>query len=327
VVVGAGLMGRWHADAIARSGGVVAGVVDRDPAQAGALARKHRGALSATSLEDVVAVARPHVVHVCTPLDTHETLARQALEFGANVLVEKPLAPDTESTRRLLALAGERKLLLCPVHQFPLQAGARRAREALARIGGVLHVDAVACSAGASRESGPGKDAVATEILPHLLSLLAFYLGGPPALRAATWHVDRPRDGEWRVSGRVGPATISMLVSMAGRPTVNSVRLIGDRGTVHIDLYHGYVVEEGGTVSRLHKIAHPFLLAGNTFVVAGRNLIGRALRREPAYPGLRELVSRVYATIRGELPVPIPPDEVLTIAMVRDKLIAQAMTA
>src|SRR5437870_229910 len=98
-------MGRWHADAIARTGGLVAGVVDRNLRRAQALAARYPGACIANELADIVSRGPLDVVHLCTPLETHAALARQSLESGLHVLAEKPLADTAEMTAELLSLA------------------------------------------------------------------------------------------------------------------------------------------------------------------------------------------------------------------------------
>jgi predicted dehydrogenase len=112
----------------------------------------------------------------------------------------------------------------------------------------------------------------------------------------------------------VGRLTVSIRVSMHGRPTVSSLLLIGERGTLQADLFHGFVVRQPGEVSRRRKIVQPFGLAGALFGTAGVNLAGRAWRRELAYPGLRELMRRAYAAAGGACPPPIEPADVLDVA-------------
>ena len=53
---------------------------------------------------------RPDVVLVCTPASSHLELARRAVDAGAHVFVEKPLATGLEGTAELLrrAVAGDR---------------------------------------------------------------------------------------------------------------------------------------------------------------------------------------------------------------------------
>ena len=123
-VVGAGLMGRWHAHAIERAGGTVVAVIDADVGRGETLARRVAGKPMVVS--DVGYLLSKHpidVVHVCTPIESHESVTGAALSAGAHVLVEKPLAPDCAAVQRLHARAAEQGVLLCPVHQFLFQPG------------------------------------------------------------------------------------------------------------------------------------------------------------------------------------------------------------
>jgi predicted dehydrogenase len=317
-VVGAGLMGHWHADAIARVGGMVSAIVDPDRRARDSLAARHAGASVAADLAGAIRSVRIDVVHLCTPLETHRTLATEALQAGMHVLVEKPLAPTAAETTELLRLAESRGLLLCPVHQLLFQPGVLRAVAALRTIGPLLHADVTICSAGAECRSPGERDRVVAEILPHPLSLLARTL--PEPLSSVDWHVQHPKAGELRATGRAGTITLSVLVSMRGRPTANVIRLTAASGTVHVDLFHGFHVLEAGAVSRQRKIARPFLLAGATLRSGMLNLLIRAARREVAYPGLRALVRHFYRAVRGELVAPIGASETLAVAAARDTL-------
>ena len=66
------------------------------------------------------------------------------------------------------------------------------------------------------------------------------------------------------------------------------------------------------------------LLAGGTLGRAGWDLAGRAVARETAYPGLRELVQRTYDAIGSGSPPPIGAEETLAVAVARDAIIKAA---
>jgi predicted dehydrogenase len=322
-VVGAGLMGRWHADAIARAGGVVAGVVDPNLARARRLAARHPVARVSSELSEVLAQGPLDVAHLCTPLSTHAALIRQAIGVGLHVLAEKPLAETADVTAELLSLATAHNRLLCPTHQFLFQPGVLRGLAALTDIGPLLHVDLMACSAGAVGAFANAPDGLIGEIVPHPLALLARMF--PGALPTIAWQIQHPRAGELRAAGCIGATSVALLVSAQGRPTANTLRVIGARGTFEADLFHGYAVLEGGAVSRERKIARPFIRSGQTLMAAGFNLAGRAARWELAYPGLRELIGRFYSAIRGEAPIPIAASEIADVAHARDALIARLL--
>ncbi len=321
-IVGAGLMGRWHVAAARRAGGHVAAIVDREPALATRLAASVPGARSATRLAEVLADARIDVVHICTPLETHAELATEAIEGNAHVLVEKPLAQSAQSVRTLMQLAQARGRVLCPVHQYVFQRGTEQARTALADAGAVLHVDAVARSAGADGRDDLTRDRIANEILPHALSLIARL--APNLLRAARWTTIRPRPGELRVLGVDDGATISLLASMRGRPTANTLTVTAERATIHLDLFHGFAVVERGRPSRMNKMARPFLLSAGMMGAAAANLARRGLTGETAYPGLLALIRHLYKAIRFGTAPPLDPEEIMLVADAGDLVVAKA---
>ena len=311
-VVGAGLMGRWHADAVRRAGATVAAVIDPAADRAASLASIH-GATVSDSLTPVLGTV--DVVHLCTPTPSHEDLAAQAIDAGRHTLVEKPLASTAAATRALLARAAARQVLLCPVHQFPWQPGAQRLAETLPALGAVRHVDVTICSAGAALPGAADADTIAIEILPHPLSLLSRLF--PPALEAS-WMVQRPACGELRLTSEAAGATVSILISMSGRPPVNALRIVAERGTAYLNLFHGFVVIERGGTSRRAKIAQPLALSARTMGAATANLLRRVTRREPAYPGLRAFVAEFYRAASEGGPPPVPEGEAVAIAEIMD---------
>lgn len=316
LVLGAGLMGRWHARAIRQAGGLLAAVVDADPAAARRLATRHRCAAE-SSLAAALARGGVDVVHVCTPSPTHAALVVEAIEAGTHVLVEKPIAPTAAACDRLLDLAASRSLLLCPVLQFVCQRGVGRALGALPGLGPVRHIDFVACSAGADGMDDAMRAAVALEICHHALALLGRLC---PDVEPAGWQVRHDTAGELRAVAAVGGATASILVSMRGRPTRSTCRAVADGGTIHLDFFHGFSVIERLAPTRLGKVARPFVLSGAVAGAAAANLVRRAATREPAYPGLAAFISRFYRAVRTGGPAPISAEEARRIARVAEAI-------
>ncbi|HSA91211.1 MAG TPA: Gfo/Idh/MocA family oxidoreductase [Burkholderiales bacterium] len=99
-VIGAGHMGRYHADKFAHLPGVeLAAVVDRDPA---------RGRIA--DFRQIIPAIDAAVIAV--PTDLHHAIARECLEKGVHLLVEKPLAATLEQADELVALAAANQLIL-----------------------------------------------------------------------------------------------------------------------------------------------------------------------------------------------------------------------
>lgn len=323
-IVGAGLMGRWHAHAAGRARGRLVGVVDADRGAADTLAARC-GAPSFGSLEELLSAARPEVLHVCTPLASHEALAEAAIEAGLHVLVEKPLADRAEEVGRLYARAARRGVLLAPVHQYAFQDGVLHTLRGLSTLGRLLHLQAVFCSAGAgsAREIERLGDQVVADILPHPLSLFGALLR-PGSIERAAWAASRPASGELRARATVGRTTLSLLVSMSARPTRATLWLAGTEGSVDLDLFHGFALGESGAVSRFRKAVRPLDLGARLVFTATSHLGRRALRGEPAYPGLNTLVRAFYQAIQRGGPSPIPAASAIAVTRSREQILAAA---
>ena len=317
-IAGAGLMARWHADAIKRAGGRLAAVADPRLEAARRLASGHNDARPFSSVEQMLADSHLDVLHVCSPLLTHRSIAELAIDARVHLLVEKPVAPTSGETERLFDLASTRRVLLCPVHQFLFQDGVLKALKLLPTLGRLIHLQATFCSAGGAGQSGADLDAIAADILPHPLSLMQVFL--PSGLTHVKWETRWPDYGELRASGECGGVSLTIHVSLNSRPTVCSLQIFGVEGTAHLNLFHGYVVMESGEVSRARKIVHPFNLGLRTLGAAVSNLSHRLVRWEPAYPGLQRLVSSFYLAAQGEAPPPISIADALAVAAARDRL-------
>lgn len=311
-VVGAGLMGRWHLDALHRAGGVATAIVDPDRERARMLAAGR--AYAAASLDELERTSLD-VVHVCAPLDAHEKLCLQALALGADVIVEKPIAPDAATAEALLAAAGAAARALVPVHQFSFQPGVRRLLEEVRDWDGLTRCVFEAASAGAER-TDLGPDELVADILPHPLAL--FWRLGLAEDAMTSWQVLRPAPGELRATTVQEGTTFEIVISTRARPIRATLEVAGRRGSGQADLYHGFATVATGSGEGVGKVIRPFAGAGATLGRASANLARRAIRRELSYPGLRELVHRAYDAFRtGDAP-PVAPAEVLAVARGRD---------
>ena len=114
LVVGLGTMGRSHASAYARIPGFeLAGLCARGIASQ-ALPAELAGAPRFTSFDAALAATRPDVVSINTLPDTHAAFAIRAMEAGAHVFVEKPIAETVEDAQRVVdtAVKTRRKLVI-----------------------------------------------------------------------------------------------------------------------------------------------------------------------------------------------------------------------
>ena len=128
-IVGAGFVARVHAAAVRSLGGTVVAVSSRTRAGAETMAGEI-GATAYESLSELLADAGVDVVHVCTPNAFHAEQTLLALEHGAHVVCEKPLATNAEESALMvaaLAQSGRVGATAFHVRGYPLVAHMRRA--------------------------------------------------------------------------------------------------------------------------------------------------------------------------------------------------------
>jgi len=109
-VIGAGHMGRYHAEKLARCEGVdLVAVVDADASRASALAAK----LDCAGLADYRQIlGQIDAAVIAAPTAQHHEIALACLGAGVHLLVEKPIARTVEEADALIAAAKKRRLVL-----------------------------------------------------------------------------------------------------------------------------------------------------------------------------------------------------------------------
>jgi predicted dehydrogenase len=109
-VIGAGVFGRHHLRVLSQSlNATLVGVVDADPERAAEAAAEHN-CLTFATLGELKGNVDAAVVAVPTSL--HAEVGCELLKSGIDVLVEKPIAGDLASARRLVDTAAEHERIL-----------------------------------------------------------------------------------------------------------------------------------------------------------------------------------------------------------------------
>lgn len=123
------------------------------------------------------------LVAVATPVFTHYGIARQLLESGINVLVEKPIAGSVREAEELVALASQKGLHLFVDHPFVFTGAVEEIAKQIqsGALGRLLYIDSVRINLGLFQ---PDVDVV-WDLAPHDLSILGYLLGrGPKTVTA-----------------------------------------------------------------------------------------------------------------------------------------------
>ena len=123
-------------------------------------------------------------VVIATPVSSHFELAMAALRAGKHVLVEKPLASNSDQARKLIDEAGARKLVLMVDHTFVYTEAVRKIRELIASntLGQIYYYDAVRVNLGLFQHDVN----VIWDLAIHDLSIMDYVLPSRPVAVSAT---------------------------------------------------------------------------------------------------------------------------------------------
>jgi predicted dehydrogenase len=224
-VVGIGNFGRLHARTLAGlAEAELVALVDRRAERRAELEQELPGARSWADLGAAMQESGAEAWVVATPTDTHVALAEQILASGAGVLIEKPLAQDLASARRLAPLVApdSRNLMLGHILLFATEF--RRFLEEVQRRGPLVYMQATRHRPAGTAELFPGESPLRLLMVHDLYMALALTGGAEPISATARLH-PRPGDSadlalaelEW-ADGAWGSFTASFLTppGMAG---------------------------------------------------------------------------------------------------------------
>jgi len=317
-IVGAGKMALKHARAIGRTEGRGSIVAVADPSEAArdAFALEFPGVRTHATLGELLAAGQVDVVHIVTPPASHSSLARQALEAGAHVYVEKPFVETAREAREIVEMAAARDLQLCAGHQLLFEPPTRVVEEAFPALGRIVHVESY-FSFRPVRAAPGGRtplrsDLQLLDILPHPVYLLLRALerageGPVELLSLAVGHT-----GTVHALVQKGEVTATLVVTLEGRPVESYLRIIGRNGSVFADYVRSTVQRSiGPGTSGVDKLLAPYRQARQLFFGTTMALGRRFLKRQRSYPGLAELFGAFYDAIRGTGSAPLTPESIV----------------
>ena len=229
-IVGCGAISELHLPAASNyPGSEIVGLMDRDGARARAQAERYAVPRSFDTLAALLAL-KPDVVHVLTPPDSHAPLVIEALEAGAHVYVEKPMAISTRDCEAMIRAAARANRQLCVGHCWHYIPVIARAQSLIASgaAGEILQVAAsFNYDVRRNRTFGTGHwsnalpGGLAEDLAVHLVSVLIWLLGAPrhaSAISRSTGQVPGAKYEDVRalLEGERGLGSLS--VSLRGRP-------------------------------------------------------------------------------------------------------------
>jgi predicted dehydrogenase len=353
-IVGCGKIADSHVAQVSRIPGCeIVGVCDRELLMARQLADRFPIKGSYRDLQELLADARPDVVHVTTPPLSHYEIAKTCLDWGCHVYVEKPFTADAAEAERLIALAERKSLKITAGHDDQFRPATRRMR-ALVRAGflgeGPVHMESyygyeIARSGYAGALLGdkqhwvrklPGK--LLHNIISHGIARIAEFLttDSPEVIAYGFTSPQLRSMGESELIDELRViiaeerrATAYFTFSSQMRPSLHQFRVYGTKNGLILDQDQETLVTLRGKKfkSYAETFVAPVVMANQYLKGFFTNLKLFADRDFHMKAGMKYLIEEFYMAITEGAPDPVPHHEILRTARIMDAIFAQLEAA
>jgi predicted dehydrogenase len=348
-IAGCGKVADQHVQAIHRIPDCeIVALCDREPLMARQLGERRGVSACFSDLKELLEAARPDVVHITTPPQSHYSLAAECLKAGSHAYVEKPFTTTAGEAESLIDLAEDRGLKITVGHnyQFTLETLEMRWLVKEGFLGGKpAHLESYwsydlgdlrYASAFLSNRAHwvrqlPGQ--LFQNIISHGIAKLTEFLDDELVEIIATAHQSEQLRSlgagdvldELRVLIRDKSDTTAFFCFSTQVKRLNQLRIYGPANSMIADIITGSLVR---TPNRFYKsyltYFIPPLKAAREYLGNARRNVANFLRRRLYQDfGMKELIERFYNSIRLDDPLPIPYREILLTARIMDEIFAQ----
>ena len=349
-IVGCGKIADAHAFEIRRAPGCkIVAACDREELMARQLAERFEIPRTYVSLEALLDEARPDVVHITTPPQSHFEIGKRCLDAGCHIYVEKPFTIDASETEELLTLAERKGLKVTVGTDEQYSPVARRMRELIR--GGYLGGEPVHMESTWCYELGEGAYVKAlladkehwARTLPggllhntisHGIAKIAEYLPGSSCQVVALGFVSPflKKLGESRLIDELRVilraetgATAYFTFSSQMRPSLHEFRIYGPKNGLAFDEDQQWLIELKG--ERHKSYAEKFLPAIGfarqyraNFRRNARLFLARDFHMSS---GKKYLIDAFYRSITEGAALPIAYREILLTSRIMDAVFEQ----
>jgi predicted dehydrogenase len=348
-IVGCGKIADAHASEIQRIKNCrIVGVCDREELMARQLYERFPIDNYFGDLKELLDKAQPDVVHITTPPQSHFPIAKQCLERGCHVYVEKPFTLDAPEALDLIDLAETNGLKLTAGHDDQFSHVARRLRAFVQAgyLGGPpVHMESYygyelsgAYAKALLGDKGywvrklPGQ--LLQNIISHGVARIAEYLKSEdpevivhgftsPYLRSLG--EDEIIDELRVIISEEERTTAYFTFSSQMRPSLHQFRIYAARNGLILDEDNQTLLRLRGErfVSYAEKFIPPVILAKQYLGNLAHN-VGLFIARDfHMKSGMKFLIESFYRSILEDVPLPIPYREILLTTRIMDEIFNQ----
>ena len=348
-IIGCGKVADQHVQAIHRIPDCsIVALCDRELLMAKQLGERFGVSECFSDLTEMLRATTPNVVHITTPPQSHYSVAKECLEFGSHVYLEKPFTVTAAEAEALIQLALTRDLKVTAGnnYQFTLETLEMRRLVEQGFLGGKpVHLESYW-----SYDLGDLKYASAFlgtrthwvrqlpgqlfhNIISHGIAKLAEFLDDELTNIFATAQQSQQLRclgaeeilDELRVLIRDKSGTTALFCFSTQIKGLNQLRVYGQSGSIAADIITGSLIrnENRSYKSYLTYFVPPLKNAHEHFRNARVNVANFLRKRLYQDFGMKELIERFYNSIREGGEPPIPYREIILTARIMDEIFAQ----
>jgi predicted dehydrogenase len=353
-IVGCGKIADSHASQIRRiSGCEIVAACDREELMAQQFCERFRVKRHFSDLTRLLNEARPDVVHVTTPPESHFALGKQCLAAGCHVYIEKPFTLHTKEAEELIGLAQEKNLKLTAGHDDQFRHAARRMRQLITSgyLGGApVHMESYYCYE-LTETSAYAKVLLADKqhwvrklpgqllhnIISHGIARIAeFLMTDTPQVIAhgftspllASMGENEIVDELRVIISDERRTTAYFTFSSQMRPSLHQFRIYGPKNGLLLDQDNETLIRLWGTryKSYLEQFVPPLALAKQYLGNVSRNARKFLASDFHMKSGMKCLIESFYRSITDGAPLPISYREILLTSRIMDTIFEQLRT-
>lgn len=349
-IIGCGKVADKHASQILRvRGSEIVGVCDREELMVGQLAERFNIKHKFSDVRTLLATCQPDVVHITTPPQSHYALAKQCLEAGCHIYVEKPFTLNSQEARELIGIAEADGLKLTVGHETQFMPVARDMRQLIrdGYLGGTpVHMESIYCYELSNEQYAkallgdrnhwvrrlPG--GLLQNIISHGICKIVEYLQDETVTVLARGFTSRFLESidekdivdELRVIISDSHRTTAYFTfSSQMGPALHQFRAYGPKNSLIADHEHQTLIKvpNNSYKSYLNQFIPPFAYAKQNFVNGCRN-IRRFLSNDfHSEYGIYFLIKSFYQSLTENTPLPIPYTDILLTSRIMDDIFSQ----
>jgi len=292
--------------------------------------------------------ARPDIVHITTPPQSHYSLGKLCFEAGCHVMFEKPFALNTSQVEELINIASSRNLKITVDHNVQFTYAMLEMRKLIREgfLGGApVHVECTWCygyaDAGYAKallgDSNhwvrhlPGK--MLHNIISHGISKIAeFMKGNIPHVIVHGYTSDvlkKLNETEIKDELRAiiydeNNLTAYFTFSTQMNPAIHQLRVYGPKNSLIVDDLHQTVVKVTGNYKSYLNHFIPPLIDARQYLANSLINVKRFIKRDWYFEqGRKNLIERFYGAVTHDEPLPIPYGEIIVTSKIMDEIFSQ----